>query len=810
MLSTEQLNKDRASISQKVTNIDYVNTGSTMLLLQQRDSAGPTSGKNSGLPTILFNISKKEVFTPSNGMKSLQRRLRNQFKIGLYKEEMNLAKLADTSLIIFGAPREKFSSNEFFVLKQYLERGGSILYLASEGGESQQNTNFNYLLEEYGIMVNSDALTRTVYYKYYHPKEVYVPNGILNREINRAAGKKISLSATTAMIGHNEDTSISDMGKFNSSTLTFLFPFGATLNVQKPAIPILSSGTVSYPLNRPVGAVYLSPHGKGKIVVLGSASMFSDNYIDKEENGKLFDVLIQFLTSENIILNSIDANEPDVSDYHYLPDTQNLAENVRCCLQESEELPKDFTTLFDLGLFKFDTSLIPDAIKLYTQLQLKHETLALIQPQFETPLPQLQPATFPPTLRDLPPPALDLFDLDEQFASERVRLAQLTNKCYDDDLEFYIREAAEILGVTSKLSEENRTAKHMLDSSWLAVRPKFPRTENQILLSNHISSFNWNDLIRKSNVICEDFAESVQFRRALPVPSARNVLPRPLCPLDCRTCRWCGIITIPNETLYSICSYLRPKEILKLGLTCKALAKSTVPTCEIGAIVIPNVSFRQAMVSGFMDVAVNMAIRIWKENKEKLAAALMDTIIYSVSPGKWNPRYQCYCKSVTPLPIQKILHTLDEMKIEKTPDNLKWILEYFLTLDLTEISQQFLLLETYIPDDINLSHFDLSSFLLRDLTDATPLEMQTFLYVLRFFAYRRAPCTLTKSKYPLFFKSLLNFLGGDTYLEYMNADMILELKTDEGKVYVSSLNYEKRKKTVRILLGTSERLPLVY
>ena len=62
-------------------------------------------------------------------------------------------------------------------------------------------------------------------------------------------------------------------------------------------------------------------------------------------------------------------------------------------------------------------------------MDVKHEPLALIQPQFETPLPPLTPAVFPPAMRDPPPPALDQFDLDEQFASERVRLAQLTNKC---------------------------------------------------------------------------------------------------------------------------------------------------------------------------------------------------------------------------------------------------------------------------------------------------------------------------------------------------------------------------------------------
>jgi hypothetical protein len=45
-------------------------------------SAGTGPSKSS--PTVLFNISKKEALTPNNGLKSLQRRLRNGFKIGLY------------------------------------------------------------------------------------------------------------------------------------------------------------------------------------------------------------------------------------------------------------------------------------------------------------------------------------------------------------------------------------------------------------------------------------------------------------------------------------------------------------------------------------------------------------------------------------------------------------------------------------------------------------------------------------------------------------------------------------------------------
>lgn len=39
------------------------------------------------------------------------------------------------------------------------------------------------------------------------------------------------------------------------------------------------------------------------------------------------------------------------------------------------------------------------------------------------------PQVFPPQFRELPPPALELFDLDEAFSSEKSRLAQITNKC---------------------------------------------------------------------------------------------------------------------------------------------------------------------------------------------------------------------------------------------------------------------------------------------------------------------------------------------------------------------------------------------
>lgn len=314
--------------------------------------AGRSTTNQSGaaIPLILFDVHKKESRTPTNGLKQLQRRLRSKYKVSQNKDEVSLQKIFESSLIIFCGPREKLMASEFSALKSYMDIGGSILYLCGEGGESQSNSNFNYLLEEYGISVNSDAVARTIYHKYFHPKEVFIANGVLNREINRAAGKRV------------DDLCVEQS---KSSSLSFVFPFGSSLNVQKPAIPILSSGNVSYPLNRPIGAVYSNPNGKGKLAVIGSTEIFSDQYIDKEENGKLFDVLVQWLTSDTIQLNAIDGNEPDIADYHYIPDTPKLSEELRACLQETEELPKDFTKMFDHKLFKFDLGLIPQAIRLY-------------------------------------------------------------------------------------------------------------------------------------------------------------------------------------------------------------------------------------------------------------------------------------------------------------------------------------------------------------------------------------------------------------------------------------------------------------
>lgn len=59
------------------------------------------------------------------------------------------------AVFVLAGPSDKFTENEFNVIKKYLESGGSVLVMMAEGGEKSCQTNINFLLEEYGIMVNS-------------------------------------------------------------------------------------------------------------------------------------------------------------------------------------------------------------------------------------------------------------------------------------------------------------------------------------------------------------------------------------------------------------------------------------------------------------------------------------------------------------------------------------------------------------------------------------------------------------------------------------------------------------------------------
>merc|ERR1711990_1358996 len=132
----------------------------------------------------------------------------------------------DTKLLIIVNPKRKFSVDQFDHLKHLVENGVSILILLNEEGEKASKSNINYFLEEFGISVNSDNVIRTSFvHRYYHPKEALI----------QPTGSTISEFCPPC---------------------SFVYPFGASLNVQAPAVPLLLSSNVSFPVNRPLAALY--------------------------------------------------------------------------------------------------------------------------------------------------------------------------------------------------------------------------------------------------------------------------------------------------------------------------------------------------------------------------------------------------------------------------------------------------------------------------------------------------------------------------------------------------------------------------
>lgn len=316
-----------------------------------------------------------------------------------------------------------FSHKEFEALKKFVQSGRSVLILMNEGGEQKLGTNINYLLEQFGISVNQDSVIRTSFYKYLHPKEAYISHGVISQDFARIVkGEKESKESGKGGFAdkYRDKESSKENDKFEG--LNFVYPYGSSLNTQKPAVPLLSTGPVSYPTDRPIIAAYQEPRNGGRLLVSGSIRLFDDEFLDKENNSKIFDGMMKYLSHpfEQVQLKANKGkDEQQISDYHRTPDTAALSDNLRSCLQESAELPKDFTKLFSRDMFKFDTNLVPDAVKLFKDLDVKHEHITLIPPTFETPMPALQSAVFPPSLKELDAPALDLFDLDEEFANEK-------------------------------------------------------------------------------------------------------------------------------------------------------------------------------------------------------------------------------------------------------------------------------------------------------------------------------------------------------------------------------------------------------
>ncbi|KAL9183403.1 hypothetical protein ACHAXT_005190 [Thalassiosira profunda] len=410
--------------------------------------------------TILFDAPKGET----RRFKRLLKRLRTFAKVQLNREAaISSERLEECELLV--TQRQQFSDEELNALKAFVDGGGSLAVFSCEGKAQSPECNANALLADYGVSIERTTLVRAVYHTFLHPKHALIQNGVVQPEIG--VEKHTPLNGTNRS-RHLRQSEPSDNLVEPSMSLSFVYPNGTTLSVQSPAYTLLSSGSTSYPVDCPIAATWESTSldgEQGRVLVVGSSDMFADEWLEKEENSQLCDVLFRYLLRQNVSFDP-SLGRADFEEKGLVPDIASLSNMVKPCLHENEPLPQDYKSLLCDDLFRVHNDFVPDVIDLYKRLNVPYEPLALVQPQFECPHPPLRMATHPPRTMDPPPPALELFDLDESFADARVRLAQLTNRLSEFDfcLEHYVNEAGWILDldVGADDASEEAMAKRVL------------------------------------------------------------------------------------------------------------------------------------------------------------------------------------------------------------------------------------------------------------------------------------------------------------------------------------------------------------
>jgi intraflagellar transport protein 52 len=81
------------------------------------------------------------------------------------KSEITAETLKSINLFILAGPQQKFNEVELEAMKEFVNNGGSLMVLLAENGENFFDTNINFLLEEFGMNINSDSVVRQHYYK---------------------------------------------------------------------------------------------------------------------------------------------------------------------------------------------------------------------------------------------------------------------------------------------------------------------------------------------------------------------------------------------------------------------------------------------------------------------------------------------------------------------------------------------------------------------------------------------------------------------------------------------------------------------
>lgn len=168
----------------------------------------------------------------------------------------------------------------------------------------------------FGITPNRDVVLRATFAKYHHPKEALLPRTCIShpfgtvvstlhsrnstRTANAAAaaslvtkadaqGMNAATAASLFQVEQSADISLGPEG------VEIVYPYGCTLTVSSPAVPVMSSGLVAYPVNCPILAFSEVRASGGRVAALGSIKMLSDDWFGREHNSAVLEVMFRWL-----------------------------------------------------------------------------------------------------------------------------------------------------------------------------------------------------------------------------------------------------------------------------------------------------------------------------------------------------------------------------------------------------------------------------------------------------------------------------------------------------------------------------------
>lgn len=239
--------------------------------------------------------------------------------------------------------------------------------------------------------------------KLYHPKEVKLTTTsdqfIVNRGLSQWICEQRQIEASP-----------------RQSLIRILYPYGCSLALriinkiarekQSSATVMMTTGQASncLPKSQPICTFYKSKDANlansFKMISFGSAKMFTDNYIEREDNFEIICAFMRFLSSqEDFVATSgqaLSINMSDASTLEIEPNSQYTPHIDTILNYPLLPLPmrtfRPIDQLFDGKLFNIDNCMLAKLMQAYEDLSVDKGPLSLIKPHFECQSLPLEPA----------------------------------------------------------------------------------------------------------------------------------------------------------------------------------------------------------------------------------------------------------------------------------------------------------------------------------------------------------------------------------------------------------------------------------